>query len=86
MSTIQHNEKSRRGGSKARAIIIAATITAALWAWALLTGGEGGGRYSARSAGVAVPTGVRWEQSCSAQMNTGNALATMESNNNEKQH
>ena len=83
MSTIQHNEKSRCGGSKGRAIIIAAAITAALWAWALLTGCEGGGCYSATSAAVAVPTGVRSEQSCSAQMNAGNALATMESNNNE---
>ena len=55
MSTIQHNEKSRCGGSKARAIIIAATITAALWAWALLTGCNGGGGYSASSAAVAVP-------------------------------
>ena len=53
MSTIQQNEKSRRR-SKARAIIIAAAITAALWAWALLTGCEGGGRYSAKSAGVVV--------------------------------
>ena len=59
MSTIQSNEKSRRGASKARAIIIAATITAALWAWALLTGCDGGGHYSARSVAVAVPTGVR---------------------------
>jgi len=71
MSTIQSNEKSRRGASKSRAIIIAATITAALWAWALLTGGEGGGHYSAGSAAVAVPTGVRSEQSSSAQMNAG---------------
>jgi hypothetical protein len=86
MNTIQHNEKSRRAGSKARAIIIAATITAALWAWALLTGCEGGGCYSARSTAVGVPTSVRSEQSCSAQMNAGNALATMESNNNEQQH
>ena len=86
MSTLQQNEKSRHGASKARAIIIAAVITAALWAWALLTGCEGGGRYSAKSAGVVVPAGVRSEQSCSAQMNAGNALATMESNNNEQQH
>jgi hypothetical protein len=86
MSTIQPNEKSRRGASKARAIIVAATITAALWAWAILTGCEGGGHYSARSAAVAVPTGVRSEQSCSAKMNAVNALATMESNNNEQQH
>jgi hypothetical protein len=71
MSTVQHNKKSSRGGSKFRAIIIAATITAALWAWALLTGGEGGGHYSAESAAVAVPTGVRSEQSSSAQMNAG---------------
>ena len=71
MSTTQHNKKSSRGGSKVKAIIIAATITAALWAWALLTGCEGGGHYSAKSAAVAVPTGVRSEQSCSAQMNAG---------------
>ena len=85
MSTIQSNEKSRRGASKARAIIIAAAITAALWAWALLTGCEGGGCYSAASAAVAVPTGVKSEQSWSAQMNAGNPLATMESNNDEQQ-
>jgi hypothetical protein len=86
MSAIQHNEKPRCGGSKASAIIVAAAITAALWAWALLTGCEGGGGYSARSATVAVPTGVKSEQSCSAQMNAGNALATMENNNNGQQH
>jgi hypothetical protein len=71
MSTIQHDKQSSRGGSKVRAIIIAAAITAALWAWALLTGGEGGGHYSAESAAVAVPKGVRSEQSSSAQMNAG---------------
>jgi hypothetical protein len=86
MSAIQHDKQSSRGGSKVRAIIIAAAITAALWAWALLTGCEGGSRHSAKSAGVVVPTSVRSEQSCSAQMNAGNAVATMESSNNEQQH